>query len=48
MLGDNDKVIGTIKLYTDWDCCPSCKNVIKQFTGKYPNIKIGVVYKKSK
>ena len=47
-LGDNKSASGTIKIYTDWNCCPSCMSVIEQFSKKYPKIKIEVVYKKSK
>ena len=44
-LGDNVNVNGSIKLYSDLDCCPSCKGVIEQFQTKYPNIDIEVLYK---
>ena len=37
---------GTIKLFTDYPPCPSCKGVIEQFINKYPNIKIEVIYER--
>lgn len=44
-LGDNVSASGKIKLYTDLDCCPSCRSVIQQFRKKYPNIDIEIIYK---
>lgn len=44
-LGENTKVSGKIKFYTDLDCCPSCRSVIQQFQKKYPNVEIEIIYK---
>lgn len=44
-LGNNTKAYGKIKLYTDLDCCPSCKSVIRQFQERYPDIDIEIIYK---
>ena len=43
-LGNRRDAIGTIKLYTQLECCPSCKGVIQQFSKRYRNIKIEVLY----
>ena len=47
-LGENFKASGKIKLFTDYDCCPSCKYVIEQFKKRYPQTEVEVVYRKKK
>ena len=47
-LGENFKASGKIKLFTDYDCCPSCKYVIEQFKKRYPQIEVKIVYRKKK
>ncbi len=42
-LGNKTGVTGTINLYTERACCPSCEYVIQQFQQKYPNIIINVL-----
>ena len=44
-LGENFKASGKIKLFTDYDCCPSCKYVIEQFKERYPQIEVEVEYR---
>lgn len=44
-LSYNLNASGKIKMYSDLDCCPSCKYVIEQFQKKYPNINIEIIYK---
>ncbi|MFC9710482.1 deaminase domain-containing protein [Paenibacillus sp. NPDC056933] len=43
-LGDNVKVKGHIKLFTEKDTCGSCNNIISQFKAKYPNITIEIIH----
>ncbi|GGA17510.1 hypothetical protein GCM10008018_72150 [Paenibacillus marchantiophytorum] len=35
-------VSGQINLYTEFDACQSCSNLVMEFRRKYPNIKLNV------
>ena len=37
---NNRGVSGTIRLYSEFEFCKSCKSVIEQFEAMFPNIKI--------
>ncbi|WP_374967526.1 deaminase domain-containing protein [Lysinibacillus sp. RS5] len=34
-----------MNLFTEWDTCQSCTNLILEFRHKYPNIKLNVYSK---
>ena len=38
----NNNIQGTIDLYTEKTCCPSCWNIIQEFKEMYPNIILNV------
>ena len=44
LLGNNYDTKGSLQLYTQLYCCPSCFRVVKQFSNKYKNIDITIVY----
>ena len=39
---DTPNVKGKIDLYTERDCCDSCKNLISEFRNKFPNIELNI------
>ena len=45
-LQNQNNVSGTIKIYSQMECCPSCRDVIRQFNELYPDVKIEVIYEK--
>lgn len=47
-LNGNTAATGKIILFTELKCCESCTDVIIQFSEKYPNIEIEVIYNNSR
>ena len=47
-LGDNTSATGTIKLFSEFYPCDSCTYVIAQFSNKYKNIVVEVIYNGSR
>jgi len=42
--GPRRDISGTLELFTEYSCCLSCQDVIRQFHADYPNIAISIKY----
>ncbi len=43
-----DTLEGEVHIYTELFCCPSCKEVVENFSNEFPNIEVNIYHSKEK